>query len=199
MKKNKFDLSDIAERILIEGTPAIERTIHREEYYLKAYPALLSLGDSAADDQSLWAVELAVYGWLPTNLQVRPSAVFSTTTVEDARNAHSLGEAVSVLEELNPNGPTDHSWIAVSKVLHAINPRVYPILDRRVASAFDYAPWSLRKRQALIDFTVAMHNPPDKIIPVIADAKERGKHAFGYEMTDIRALELILFALDRQE
>jgi hypothetical protein len=197
MKKNKFDLRNIAERIVIEGTPAVERTIHREAYYLNAYPALLSLGDSATDDHSLLALELAVYGWLPTIMQVRPSAVFGTTTVKDARSARTLGDAVSVLEKLNEQGPSDHSWIAVSKVLHAINPRVFPILDRRVASAFGYAPWSLRRRQALIDFTVTMHNPPDEILPVVADAKERGRIAFGYTMTDIRALELILFALDQ--
>ncbi len=198
MKKNKFDLSNIADRILIEGTPAVERTIHREAYYLNAYPALLSLGDSAEDDLGLWALELAVYGWLPTIIQVRPSAVFATGTVANARGARSLTEALSVLEGLAERGPADHSWIAVSKILHAINPRVFPILDRRVASAFGCAPWSLRKRQALIDFTVSMHNPPDTILPVIADAKERGRRAFGYRMTDIRALELILFAMDQQ-
>jgi hypothetical protein len=198
MKKNRFDISNISERILIEGTPAVERTIHREAYYLNAYPALLFLGHSVTNDQSLLALELAVYGWLPTIMQVRPSTVFTTSTVEDARTANSLGDAVSVLEKSNERGPKDHSWIAVSKVLHAINPRVFPILDRRVASAFGCAPWSLRNRQALIDFTVAMHNPTDKILPVVADAKERGRRAFGYEMTDIRALELILFAMDQQ-
>jgi hypothetical protein len=198
MRKNKFDLSNIAERILIEGTPAVERTIHREAYYLNAYPALLSLGESASDDQSLLALELAVYGWLPTIMQVRPSAVFTTSTVEHVRSAHSLGEAISVLEMLKERGPADHSWIAVSKVLHAINPRVFPILDRRVASALGYAPWSLRKRQALLEFTISMHNPPEEILPVVADAKERGRRAFGYEMSDIRALELILFALDQR-
>lgn len=198
MKKNKFDLHNIAERIVIEGTPAVERTINREAYYLNAYPALLSLGDGAADDQTLLALELAVYGWLPTIMQVRPSAVFTATTVDEARSAHSLGEAVSVLEKLTERGPSDHSWIAVSKVLHAINPRVFPMLDRRVASAFGCAPWSLRKRRPLIDFTVALHNPPDKILPVVADTKERGRSAFGYGMTDIRALELILFALDQK-
>lgn len=198
MKRNKFDLHNIAERIVIEGTPAVERTIHREAYYLNAYPALLALGDGAIDDKTLLALELAVYGWLPTIMQVRPSAVFTTTTVKHARGANSLGEAVSVLEALSERGPSDHSWIAVSKVLHAINPKVFPILDRRVASAFGYTPSSLRKRQALIDFTVGMHNPPDKILPVVADAKERGRRAFGYGMTDVRALELILFGLDQK-
>ena len=102
--------------------------------YLCSYPLLLAhVADLTAsaplDEGAFVAVAHLAYGWMPTVLHLDfdqlPKAL---PHVEAARQGKVL-EAAALRQVA---ATINHSVVGASKVLHFVNPRLYPIWDRRV-------------------------------------------------------------------
>lgn len=175
--------------------------------YLSSYPLLLAhvaaLTHSApVDERALVAVAHLVYGWMPTVLHLDfmllPGAV---QQVEKARQGIIL-EA----EELQQvAAAVNHSVVGVSKVLHFVNPALYPIWDRRVYrfchrpsgavheyqvnNAAAYADYAATCRQAvrLAAFEPIRRAVRQQLLPHYATYAN-------HPMEPLRALEFVMFS-----
>lgn len=102
--------------------------------YLRSYPSLLAhvaaMTDFAPlDEGALVAVAHLAYGWMPTVLHLDFDALPSALQrVEEARQGVVLtGPGLQQVA-----AAVNHSVVGASKVLHFVNPTLYPIWDRRV-------------------------------------------------------------------
>jgi len=102
--------------------------------YLRSYPLLLAhvarLTHSAPLDEGAFvAVAHLAYGWMPTILHLDFDALpHALQRVDEARQGAVLGGPH--LQEVA--AAVNHSVVGASKVLHFVNPALYPIWDRRV-------------------------------------------------------------------
>lgn len=180
---------------------SIERAITHEELYLEGYAALIRLAKRLKDssqDHEILALELAIYGWMPTILKVRPSKVFGKSFVGDVRKISSSNEAIEFLSGLSEIPPKGYSWVGASKMLHFINPRVFPIWDRRVADSFQIKSHNVNSRESYMAAIMAIAEALPHLKPEISHAIKRVKDRFSYSMSNTRAVELILFTIGRK-
>ena len=102
--------------------------------YLRSYPLLLAhvaeMTDSAPlDEGALVAVAHLAYGWMPTVLHLDFDALpTALQRVEEARQ----GKVLTGPDLQQIAAAVNHSVVGASKVLHFVNPTLYPIWDRRV-------------------------------------------------------------------
>lgn len=99
--------------------------------YLCSYPFLLAHVAALAplDKSAFVVVAHLVYGWMPTILHLDFVALpVALQHVEEARQGAIL--TVSQLQQVA--AAVNHSVVGASKVLHFVNPVLYPIWDRRV-------------------------------------------------------------------
>ena len=80
-------------------------------------------------------------------------------------------EAVLLLNSLPNNSPVNNSWIGLSKVLHFINPDIFPIWDSRVAKCFNM------------------------LYPYQFNKKDIYESESNYGISQVRALEFLLFTI----
>lgn len=183
-------------------------TIRRNDTFLACYPQLLqafaSLKPTEQDDHFVLAVH-AVYGWMPTMLDLSFSAssghlrALRVLTDAGSPDDQRIG-AVDVLQSCVGTVPKTRrdlvtkrgkSLVGVSKLLHFLMPAYWPIWDRRVA-----AVWPLRRPLAKSYLAYAEElrglsrrecNVGQTVNAKLASAGYSG------EVTDLRAFEMLLF------
>jgi hypothetical protein len=86
--------------------------------------------------------------------------------------------------------------VAASKILHFLAPARFPIWDSRVAKMWGRLPNGPRAPEHYLDFTTACHHfstaqPGRQACNVFR--RRAAQAGYTYPMTDMRAIELILF------
>ena len=179
--------------------------------YLKSYPFLLKASESLCEkaktspgtsQDAFVAIAHMAYGWMPTILKrydfdrLNGAALLSALKVEGSGSAC---EFVCSFE----NSPINNSWVGLSKTLHFINPKFFPIWDSNVARALGVHKQSqMSKKQKYCDYINLCHSileSPNASI-LVRKANEYFKNSVCYkdEVSDIRALEFILFAIGKK-
>ena len=174
--------------------------------YLKSYPALLEVSqflckkaraNSGMRKQAIVAIAHMAYGWMPRMLMICDINHENAKTIMHAVNASSSEEAIELVFEFLES-PINNSWVGLSKVLHFINPETFPIWDSNVAKIFGKQN-QMSNRDLYCDYIILCHSiskSPEVSAPV-EKVKEHFKKTLDYEVTDIRAVEFILFTVGR--
>jgi hypothetical protein len=130
------------------------------------------------------------YGWMPRTLRFR---------------SHEFAPAAAILNDVKRGMPIredellllrnliDNSMVAVSKLLHFVDPHNYAIWDRRVYSYVNgsYSYYQLRKPRNYLAYL-------ENCREIVVDTRFAPAHAsisrkVGYRVTPMRALELVMY------
>lgn len=172
-------------------------TVIQESSYLRSYPYLLRYFASKErlDVDDLVCGSHMVYGWMPTVLELHWDKVgIDDERIEDllnqARDKRELSDSqLAVLAKLINN-----SLVGASKLLHFVAPDAFPIWDSKIFSfVFQTKPYNgsvnnIGRYREYIELLGALMM--DLRFP---DFYESVKRKVGYEISELRALELIMF------
>jgi len=136
-----------------------------------------------------------VYGWMPTiiNLKIEDEETI-LKLLNNARKPKLLSEEELMILKKSIN----NSMVGLSKLLHFINPKQYPIWDRRV---FRYltkkkSSYGIDKPKIYLEYVSLVHE--------IARHKnylklhQKIEKKIGYEVSPMRAIEVVLFETDKK-
>lgn len=181
----------------------IDEIADPNSHYHRAYVALLWLGKKIEDDQDglgLHGLALAAYGWMPTILKERDlnhlgpllTSIVALVRRSTMENAEQLIHAL-------PQSIIRGSWVGTSKILHALNPEVFPIWDSRVAAALGlYRRQLYESRERYLEYTrYAHYRRNDAIVAQVRNAFSERQLA--YVPTPIRVVDLVLFHRGKTE
>lgn len=140
------------------------------------------------------------YGWMPTILKnfdgtlIDHSIIASLNGVKDGKKLDS--ESLKTLKTI-----VNNSIIGASKLLHFINPKLYPIWDSRVCNFIynkkyhdfvnnisTYKKYVSKVEELLLD---------KKIIKMCKDVRSKLKD-HDHKLTNIRVIELIMFEKEKE-
>ena len=168
--------------------------------YIVSYPHLINACQLLIKDlgqKSILPISHMAYGWMPTiisyNKEDHEIDKFENL-VSNAVHINENDEAVSLLNSLPNNSPVNNSWIGLSKVLHFINPDLFPIWDSRVAKCFNMLyDYQFNKKDIYIKYSdfIANNLESDKV----KEVKDIYESESNYEISQVRALEFLLFTI----
>ena len=163
--------------------------------YIKSYPSMIKFfeeKEKISYDDFIVGCHM-VYGWMPTILKLGFEEIDELLRVlNKAKTSDVLTKEELELIKVNVN----NSIVGGSKLLHFINPNLYPIWDSRVysnihiADAYSYRVNNINTYIKYLDLikSITKHNKISKFHKNI----EKG---VGYPITSVRAVELVLFML----
>jgi hypothetical protein len=147
--------------------------------------------------QSAVALLHMVYGWMPRMLKITPHTLEQQQAILSFL-MRAKGGALLLEEELTDlKAFTNRSMVGASKLLHVLNPQIYPIWDSRVARVF---LWN--------NVSTSTFNKPARYLhyrktlecwascPSVKEACEKIREiqsALKYS-SDVRIIELVLFS-----
>ena len=163
-------------------------------FYDQSYKALVDLGANVrgnGDGLDVLALAHAVYGWMPTILKNYQLDVLASMPVLRIRTVENIGGAIELLDDWLPSRPpVNNSWVGASKMLHFLNPDVFPIWDSRVAMRFEMKASSLYgNRKHYIEYLEFCH----EFMEANASDLDHYRAAHMPDVSRLRALELIMF------
>lgn len=191
-RKSKMNHERAEDTLTSKYSEAI-RCIDGSDQYLRTYPQLLrSMAILAKEmrEYALPAIAHMAYGWMPTILKKFSDS--QSDIVGPATGCRSFEEASALIESLD-DSPINNSWVGMSKVLHFMNPEIFPIWDSRVAKHFDLKITQVNKKNHFLEYLtfVSKHRNNDAVKKV----QEAFVKQAGYPVSDVRACEFILFSL----
>ncbi len=163
--------------------------------YIYSYPILLKSSDSLVrhlkEDAALTISHIA-YGWMPTILKNVIIEDKYRKNIITAQNISGLDKASELIKKLPQKSPINNSWVGLSKVLHFINPNVFPIWDSNVAACFDMHYHATYNKQCVYDdyLQFIFSNFDRKKVSEVKSIYE--EHA-KYRISKVRALEFLMF------
>lgn len=165
--------------------------------YLSSYPFIKSYFQSlnVIAEEDIIRGSHMVYGWMPTILDLyigdeNLSLDQLVFICNQAKNGVLLNK--SELESIA--SVVNNSIVGASKLLHFVNPNVYPIWDSKIYTfVYEKKPYSYRVNDVslyveFIDTLSELHNSPD--FNFFHDSVNK---KIGYDVSPVRALELIMF------
>lgn len=176
----------------------IQRLIKIDERYFCQYPVLMKLGNCARvndDDTALFALELAVYAWMPQTMSSRPSSILTPKEINAVRTSDSpLFELVENIGLRAREREDGHSWVGLSKVLHFLRPNCFAVWDSHVARSFGLKhSYQINSGNAYLDYVRSITDLQKHVAPQVAEIQSHVRRLAGYEIGPLRALELSLF------
>jgi hypothetical protein len=125
-------LADIKPAIahITRAKPVLEL---RAYTYLATYPAILALASepSALDLARFYQIAVMAYGWMPRVLRLNRGE--TEPALMALRRARTATVTDLVAADIEPVARCLHSVVGASKVLHFVNPNVFPISDSGIA------------------------------------------------------------------
>ena len=164
--------------------------------YLTSYKTLLGISNELVKkypEDAVLVISHIAYGWMPTILKKfsyedNPDACESICKAVDVKRPE---DGLCVIKFLPDASPINNSWVGLSKVLHFINPNIFPIWDSRVARNFGiYSSSGPNRKKHYIEYYSFVHR--EKCISIVDGFLEFLERK-GHKVTRVRALELLLF------
>lgn len=199
-----MDLDDIRPVLAeIQDNPVV--TDLRSHTYLSTYPGIIQFAQqiNPDSDQQFRQLALMVYGWMPRVLRIDPAHVQqAVVAMEAARNATIGNYKVINISHIKN---CLHSLVGASKLLHFLNPEVFPIWDKRIQS-FCRRPnsnYSMRKVDNYYQYADEVHaitcgpDFPEFFNQYCAANANRlaSSNIENYQVSQIRAVEASAFEL----
>ncbi len=195
-KMFKVDQTNLVEIIKRNCDAPLQYALQHENSYFEQYPTLGYAALEAKrthDDRDLLLLEMAVYAWMPQIMRSRPTSILTAEGLNELLSGKLINtEALVNFSEKTP--AKNHSWVAFSKVLHFLEPEVFAIWDSRVASCFGLK-WSSQwnKLEAYTSYLNELCKLEIETQAEVNEVKAHVSRKCGYEITTMRALELMLF------
>ena len=166
--------------------------INPQDTYLISYPYLLDFSLNKTEFTVSDFIQLShmVYGWMPTILKVRDHKKIQKGAQLLTKAKH---EGFLTEEELNLlKKIVNNSIVGVSKMLHFVNPKCFPIWDSRIYQ-FVYNKKAYENANNTKKYL--------KFIELLQNLEKEDNNQFyrtinlklGYSVTKFRAIELIMF------
>lgn len=166
--------------------------LDREDSYLISYPEFVRFFRELdlIDRHHLIIGAHLVYGWMPTILRFK-SIYFDQVArmLNDVKAGRRLGEdELDAVKELINN-----SMVGTSKLLHFVNPHLYPIWDSRISrfitgKAYHYFVNDVASYLAYLAMCQTLVQ--DARFPAFHRSVE---HKLGYAVSPLRAVELVIY------
>lgn len=181
----------------LDGNRAID--LLRSIPYMDSHRALVALAATIKDDDrndGLHALACATYGWMPTILgPFEPENFRRDTPVAAIRDLGGTEAAREFIEAMDERAPINGSWVGTSKLLHFLRPDLFPIWDSRVAERFGLKwPHQVNKKATYLHYFDFVQEELERGYPWVAEVVQAIEAGHGYIPTDVRCLELMLFA-----
>jgi hypothetical protein len=174
-----------------------QTTIMQDGSYILSYPHLLSYFDAKqifGPDDVVRGAHMA-YGWMPTVLDLYPEApnvdlVIGANLLSKAKSAGVLADReIEQLARL-----VNNSLVGASKLLHFVSPQNFPIWDSKVyAFVFQEKPHNYRVSQIskyrLYFKQLGLLRKDPRFGVFYASVNKK----VGYQVSDLRAIELVMF------
>lgn len=174
--------------------------IDANDTYIRSYPALLSCLEPLAarrDPHALITMAHTVYGWMPTIVSIygdEARLMEAASLVDEARHRLLDGEEIQLLASCINN-----SVVGTSKLLHFTNPGLHPIWDSKVYRCLNKGTRRETPHQhrvnnvgAYLDYRNEIHETAQD--PRCEAVRQHISDLCGYEVSPIRAIEMVLFA-----
>lgn len=168
--------------------------IDPSNHYIFSYPELIQATSCLAKnfgERSVPMVAHLVYGWMPKILiysrkHNQNSEIFRATLIKDQK------EALNVVENII-FPPTNNAWVGMSKTLHFLNPKMFPIWDSKVAKVLGISPTKMSKKDIYIDYMkFVFSNTDNHFVDIV---RKEFKNKTNYEISKVRAVEFTLFVI----
>lgn len=178
--------------------PSELETVAAKNPYLKSYVALLKVANGVKDQgdgDGLLGLSLAVYGWMPTILKKSDFAHLGhewDNLIGEVRGCRNIDDGITLIKRLG-RPVISNSWVGSSKVLHFLNPKVFPIWDSLVALASGHS--TRGHYETINSYTSYMGRLRGSLdSPCIKQVQTAFRDAnHPYIPSSVRSLELILY------
>lgn len=146
------------------------------------------------DEQDLIIGANFVYGWMPTILNFKTDKFKECISII---NHAKTNDVITKNQFKLLKGLINNSAVGASKLLHFINPSIYPIWDSRVyRSLFDNVNINrINNENSYWDYFDMCHQTIHKL--PIEEISEKFSGYVGYEVSSVRTFEQILFYYSR--
>lgn len=166
--------------------------------YLVSYPFFIDyfrkIQTLNVENIILWSY--FVYGWMPTILKkINLERIDDVVNIlQRTKEWHFIGKDEFILLKTYLN----NSIIGVSKLLHFINPDIYPIWDSKIAEFLGKKRnGNINNIDLYIQYLNDLHELRKR--PIIHALRECLIEKLGYDITNIRTIEFILFQAGHNE
>ena len=134
------------------------------------------------------------YGWMPRMLNLRPERLAEAIR---ALNRAKAGEVMSADDLAAVKAVINGSMVGASKVLHFVNPDVYPIWDSNVAAFVRFVEHRRRPPEAVLTYMTYLGRcheiVRDRSFTRLHASINAKLHYNGFTVSRLRALELVLW------
>ena len=133
------------------------------------------------------------YGWMPRMLTLKNFS--NLPRIIEILNKAKNQDSLINIDELNLlKTSINNSIVWSSKLLHFINPKIYPIWDRRVGSYF-WITWEnkINNSKIYLEYTDVIIKFCEDYWSFLDEARKTLWNKMGYGISRVRAIEFILF------
>lgn len=160
--------------------------------YLVSYPYFIEYFKSKNEltQDNLICGAFMIYGWMPTTLK---NIIYTNETIElfnTAKHSHLLDEN----ELKNLKLFTNNSLVGLSKLLHFINPEVYPIWDSKICKYLCSSNHNYQVQDVsnYLKYVNVIH---ETIKLGLQNELDIVKAQLNYNISDVRLIEMSIFHL----
>ncbi|MGB0880195.1 MAG: hypothetical protein ACPGTO_06480 [Polaribacter sp.] len=196
VEKNKKQIFDLSFEKIKRDFKKFSLT--ENDSYIETYPEFISYFGrlNIIEKHHLVISSHFVYGWMPTIIKINLN---NTDSILSLLNSVKNGSLLSEKELKLLKECINNSLVGVSKLLHFINPNNYAIWDSRIyryltnLEAYDYRIGNAKMYNHYLNELKKISknaNYPDLHFKI--------ESHFGYELTPMRAIEIVMFESDRK-
>ncbi len=199
-----IDLQPVLQLMATQSPPTDLRAIT----YFTTYPSILALGTATVPIQLIGLHQLSViaYGWMPRIVRLDPQHTANAlAAVQQAQAASTSSGARVVISAL---ADCLRSVVGASKVLHFVNPAVFPIWDSNIERFRQRRDLSTSYMSQIPNYAAYMDDVHailrDRAFPKFYSAFNARLGAWltamgvaPYTVSEVRAIELAAFELSR--
>ena len=171
--------------------------ILNDDSYINSYPHMRSYFqdlDTITSENVVLGSHM-VYGWMPTILDLYIGD--QNITLDELVEICNKAKEGSVLDKRQLEAAAsviNNSLVGASKLLHFVNPNIYPIWDSKIYTfVHQKKPYNYRVNDAslYLDYLQLLSDLQGK--PKFAEYHVSVNEKIGYEVTAVRAIEIIMF------
>lgn len=169
--------------------------VDEENSYLNSYQEFIQYFSEAPkiEKHHLIISSHFVYGWMPTILKLKLNNIEEVLQILNNAKTNKILNSIE-LEKLRFS--VNNSLVGTSKLLHFINPEIYPIWDSKIFKYWsgNKTTYGIHKPENYLEFTDQVR----EIIQLKGFAKihNRINELLKYEVSSVRALELLIFQIE---
>lgn len=207
MKQHFKHLDKLTAERIIEDRQSI--SINKNDIYLLSYKEFIKFleVEKIKEHHAIIAAQFT-YGWMPTALKDKNKNIpfdHIAQILNKAKKGHNLDNSdyASLMEKIN------NSIVGMSKILHFVNPNKYPIWDSNIyfyiTRLGNYNSIKYGTIDVYIEYMEKIHQIVSDILKnktykdEIDSLRGEVKTKYGYEISYIRAIELIMFERQRKK